>query len=189
MHCTKQSKLWVFCCILCAVCGCDSVDGTDPYAIWKTYQDPDELFHFHYLSPPWEKDLRDRQAVPIYVVEPHDEPLPVLGMPGDAIGARLSLQLEVTWDATPQDVSAADIRDWEAAGAEAEEGGPFQNRAGDPGLRVSAEAPDRWFTVVYFELDGDGVVAMQITGNRDDLQSDDIALLLRGLEPRPAEGE
>ena len=149
----------------------------------------DGLYRFSYLSPPWGKALRQQVGLPVYVIDPNDNPLPVRGMPGDGIGARISLEVEVVGDTTVQEASEADLAAWQAEGAVAEPSEQFENRAGDVGVRVFVEATDRWITAAYFGLDGNGVVAMKIAGNDDDLQSDDMTLLLRGLEPMAAEGD
>jgi hypothetical protein len=167
---------------------CQTVDGTDPYATWKTYSSSDELFHFHYLSPPWEKDSREGESYPLFVVDTDDDPLPERGMPGDGIGARLSLELAVEWQITALELAQEDLGNWEANGADVEPYQTVENRAGDEGIQVYARASDRWITAVYFSLAEDGVVAMKMAGKHDDLSSDDISLLLDGLEPRPANG-
>lgn len=168
--------------------GCHTVDGNDPYATWKTYNSYDELFHFRYLSPPWEKDSGDGVLYPLFVVDSDNDPLPERGMPGDGIGARLSLELDVEWRTTVFEVAQADLGDWEANGAVVEPYQTVENRVGDDGIRVFARAADRWITAVYYSLEEDGVVAMKIAGKQDDLTSYDITLLLDGLEPRPANG-
>jgi hypothetical protein len=109
-------------------------------------------------------------------------------MPGDGIGARLSLELDVEWRTTVFEVAQADLGDWEANGAVVEPYQTVENRVGDDGIRVFARAADRWITAVYYSLEEDGVVAMKIAGKQDDLTSYDITLLLDGLEPRPANG-
>jgi len=65
-------------------CSCGSIDGTEVYALWETYEHPENAFHFHYLSPPWQLDEKSTSDHPVLLLDKHAdnefEDIPRLGV-------------------------------------------------------------------------------------------------------------
>lgn len=161
---------------------CSPIDGRDPYALWKTYTHPGGLFHFHYLSPPWEKQSSSSSNTVRYVVEVDGIPLDELGLPGDGMESRLSMTVSVYSDTPAFAAAWLDLGDWLANGAVAEAAEGFQSESGVEGLNIRGEGRDRFFSAVYHDLSGGGSVSMIVVG-KEDVHTSDIRLLLQSLEP------
>ncbi len=174
-------------CLLLSVLGCTPHDGTDPYVLWETYEDPE--FHFRYLSPPFEV-LSEPSSMPVlFAVDSDEKPFPMRGMPCDGIGARLCLETVVVEDILPQDAARQDLEDWKNRGAQVEPPEPFESVRGDIGVRIWSRSSDRWITACYQGLPAGDTVVMKIVGKHNDLDGSDILLLLQSLEPRPLGGK
>lgn len=173
--------------------GCDTVTGTEPYALWETYDDSDGRFHFHYLNPPW-KSLSDAtSSLQVFAVEPNDDGTVDLScMKGASRCARYVMEVEAFSVSNAERIAQDDIKEWKEEGAEVESLDPFMSRGGDEGVWTGARGDDWRVISVYFNLEIDsfkfGAVAMRIAGDRDMGNMSDIMLLLKGLEPRPSTG-
>ena len=170
--------------------GCDPVDGTDPYALWETFDDSMGRFHFHYLRPPWEPVSMPVSAKQVFVVEQTDEePLDSSWTDGDGPGARLVLIVTVFMVADAETVAAREMDAWKEAGGEVEPVDHFMSGSGDVGIWTGARGVDWRMLAVYYDLETIGSVAMRVAGELSNVDTADVMLLLKSLEPRPSEAK
>ncbi len=175
-------------CVCVVATSCDPVEGTDPYAIWNTFEHPDGFYHFHYLSPPWEPTslvIPMRQA---FVVDPDMEPLHNVGLAGDGLSARLEFVVEMILGADAETEANEKLNRWKSMGADTKRIESFFSEGGDKGFRIWARSTDRWITAAYLHRPAGGVVIMTVVG-KENVDKPDITLLMKSLEPRPAEGD
>ncbi|MCP4678608.1 MAG: hypothetical protein GY854_24465 [Deltaproteobacteria bacterium] len=178
----------IVCCVCALATSCDPVDGADPYAIWNTFEQSDDFYHFHYLSPPWEPTSLVIPTRQVFVVDPSTDPLPEIGLAGDGLSARLEFVVEMVFGIDAQAEAQARLDRWKNAGAETKRIESFVSEGGDEGFRTWARSTDRWITAVYLYHPMDGVVIMTVVG-KENVDTQDITLLMKSLEPRPAEGD
>jgi len=162
---------------IAAAPGCER-EGEDPYALWETYDHPDGAFHFHYLSPPWEKADDHARRHPVLVVVPSGG--------GDA---RLRLEAALTGEITEPAAADVERSALQDEGYEVEDPAAYESRAGDEGIMVRASGGSGWVIAVY-QAGAEGVAGLEIRGFDDAVGPDDadIRLLVAGFEPR-ASGE
>ncbi|MDJ0764677.1 MAG: hypothetical protein QNJ97_16985 [Myxococcota bacterium] len=187
MQCAEVPKAVIA--LICVASGfmlaCDPVDGTDPYALWETFEGAQASYRFRYLSPPWEDISPSDTTEWLLVVNPRAPAFNPAGLPGDGIRGQMILGVRTVGDGDAYDAAEADLAKWSEAQEVffAETAQPFTNLKGDEGFRVSARSEDRYLTAAYWDLDGDNIGVMTIVGKHD-LDTADIALLLRSFEPK-----
>jgi hypothetical protein len=169
-------------CALLAALGasCGTIDGTDPYALWRTYEDPGRAYHFHYPSPPWTKADDSAFALPVFEVDPDEDPLAELP------AARLRLEARMYVPADLEDVLAIEVGTWHISGYSTSPHTEFVGGSGDVGVRLEARREERWVRQVFFEERGTVVTLLIWGADRDDSDSPDLELLLESFEPRGA---
>jgi len=166
-------------CITCLTVTCGNIDGTDPYAFWRTFSHPDGAFHFHCLLPPWEEYGEYSSLRPVLVLEPYDKP----GLL-DKLSPQARIRLEA-WFENVESLTLAAARrrsHWQTMGYRVEEAVKFRNRVDDKGILQEARVEDLWVKEVMF-VHGKGVVIISLWG-RGASDDPDIDLLLNGFEPR-----
>ena len=159
---------------------CGNIDGTDPYALWRTYEDPGRAFHFHYPSPPWTESDDAAFGLPIFEIDPDDDPLAELP------AARLRLEARMYVPSSIDEIVALESGTWHTLGYSTSPVEEFVNTAGDVGALVEARRDDKWAEQVFFE-EGGTVATLLIWGTGDAPHAADVELLLEGFEPRGAE--
>jgi hypothetical protein len=188
MRSSHFAPLWAALLAAVVTLGCDPVDGTDPYALWETYEDSTARYHFRYLSPPWEKPgAHDADGFRL-IVGPGEDPLDEVGLPGDGLTSEMGLAVEIVRGVKAASAASADNVAWSKHGAEPEPVKEMENTAGDLGKRIAAAASDRSFTAVYFDLEGGDSVRLIVVG-REDVDDPDVEMILESLEPRSSRGE
>ncbi|MCP4601896.1 MAG: hypothetical protein GY847_15515 [Proteobacteria bacterium] len=167
--------------------GCTPVDGSDPYALWETFENDE--YHFHYLSPPWKQVGTFNASLQVLAVDPNGEPLSEAELPGDGLDGHFNL---IVRQGVPHDdaqgAAQEDLNRWKAQGATVEPLEPFRNAAGDQGVQALAHTHDRWITSVYHDLTNGGTVFMTVIG-KIRVDTADITLMMKSLEPRPPDGD
>ncbi|MDD5308564.1 MAG: hypothetical protein PHU25_14680 [Deltaproteobacteria bacterium] len=171
-----RTSLLVF--LVTAACGCGAVDGTDPYALWKTYEHPLGAFHFHYPSPPWKEADGSTDTDLVLVVDPG--PTSDAGEPG----ARYRLEAAVVAGDVAEDASVAEQSRLEARGYGTSPPRGWENGAGDHGVIIEGRNDGASVAAVLLATSY-GVAALRIF-TRDDIDDPDVDLLLESLEPRAA---
>lgn len=161
---------------------CSPVDGKDPYALWETFTHPDGIYRFSYLSPPWKKLSTSNTSTQQFVVDRDGVPLENVGLPGDGVEARLSMEVELFFRMSAPEAASAHLKTWGENGARGDPSEVFESHGGAKGLRIWARASDRFITAVYHDLPGGDSVSMIVVG-KDEVSSSDIVLLLESLEP------
>ena len=168
-------------CTLVALGGCASIDGSEPYAMWQTYEHPDGLFHFRYLSPPW-RLIHDpfAEGRPVLVIAPEE------AFPDGESGYRYRLEAFAV-ESDDMDAVIADVKEeWQGLGYEFEEDADLTSAAGDHGGRSTGWDGASWLSIAV-QAAGDRVAVM-IINSVDDPNTADMALLLESLEPRRSRG-
>jgi hypothetical protein len=166
--------------LLCA--GCAIHDGSDSYAQWETYTDPQGRYSFKYLAPPWRAGADSTPDRVTFIVQSEDD-VAEYHVVHSRLGARLVLEVEVSTRLSAEELAIQDVNDWEENSYyEVFEFEEFSNMADTRGIQVWADAPDRTITAVYLNLLDTGAVVMRIAG-RVNVDCDDVDLLLRSLEP------
>jgi hypothetical protein len=155
---------------------CDTVDGTDPYALWEVCEHPDAAFHFHYLDPPWEPAPGFSLEGPVFLLDPSEDPA---ADPADP-GARARLEAYAAAGNLAAEAAALRVG-WEGLGFDVAEPELFVNRAGDVGVAQRAVRDE--LRVVDVILEGDRVVVLSLW-SRAAVEGGDFDLLLAGFEPR-----
>jgi hypothetical protein len=164
-----------------AMLGCGTIDGTDPYALWDTYEHPLDAYHFHYPAPPWKRADDSTDTAFAMVVAPDDSP--DAGEPG----ARYRLESAIVPGVETADASSDERSRLEARGYATSTPREWTNAAGDPGLVI--EGRDRDASVVEILIATSyGVAALRLF-SREDLDDPDVDLVLESLEPRAAGGD
>ena len=181
----KRDRVFLAALVLAGILGCNPIDGTDPYALWSTYTQPDGLFHFHYLSPPWEKQTTTSTAEQRFVVDVDGIPLANQGLPGDGMDARLIMIVKIYQGIPALAAAWSNVGYWIDKGANVGQLEAFHSEMGEEGVRIRAEGTDRFFTTVFHDLPEWGAVSMTVVG-KENVDSSDIELLLESLEPTPA---
>ena len=168
--------------IFSVVCvACSDTDGTDPYALWQTFEHPTQAFHFHYLSPPWEsvEDTGPERAV--LAVDPDTD-----GLVDDHPNARLRLEVWLVNDNPVSDVVGDRHDHWVGLGYHVDPPRLYWNGADDEGVRVeAADGPYLRVTEVFYSLGGrTALLSLWVNGEAD---RSDLELLIEGFEPRGSE--
>jgi hypothetical protein len=161
--------------------GCATRDGTDPYALFETYKQPEGLYRFRYLSPPWVMTADDSAARQLLAVAPHRKDLG-FELETGSLEARFKVVVEVLDTDSVKSAVALDTARWSDHGAEI---GPFvifASAGGAMGLRVEAVFLDRRMVSIYHALRGGGVGVMRAAA-QERMDTDDMNLLFRGFEP------
>jgi len=158
---------------------CGTVDGTDPYALWRTYQDPGHAYHFHYPSPPWIEAAEGTPGLPILEIDPDDDPLAELP------AARLRLEARAYFSADIEDVVASETAAWQLLGYSTSPPQELVSAAGDAGVLLAARHEDVSVQQVFQEQGGT-VVTLFVWGEIADVGDRDVELLLESFEPRGA---
>lgn len=171
-------SLTVVATLIAAACG--SLDGIDPYALWRTYQDPGHAYHFHYPSPPWNRADDAAFGLPVYEVDADPDPLAELP------AARLRLEARMYVPADLDEVIAAETAGWHELGYLTAPLEDFLSVGGDEGLLLEAWSEEVWVRQVFHEERGT-VVTMIVWGTGE-LDEADLELLLASFEPRGAGG-
>jgi hypothetical protein len=156
---------------------CDSVDGTETYALWEVCEHPAGAFHFHYLEPPWERAKEFSAETPVFLLDPSSEPSGEVDDPG----ARVRLEAYASEAASVADEAAARRARWIEDGYTVDAPETFSNRAGDVGIVQRASRGESRVAEVFF--DGAVVVALSLWG-RGSISGEDYSLLLESFEPR-----
>ena len=166
--------------IFSVVCvACADTDGTDPYALWQTFEHPTSAFHFHYLSPPWESVEDNGLERAVFAVDPDID-----GLEDNHPNARLRLEVWMIDDAPIADVVSSRHDHWAELGYHVDDPpGIYWNGADDEGVRL--EATDGQYlrvTEVFYSFDErTALLSLWVNGESD---RSDLELLIEGFEPR-----
>lgn len=180
MYTLHRANLKILLCASLLAMACGSIDGTDPYALWRTYEDPGHAYHFHYPSPPWTRADDSAFGLPVFEVDPDDDPAAELP------GARLRLEARMYVPADLDDVIAAETAGWHEQGYLTTPLADLLSVGGDEGMLLEAWREEVWVRQVFHEERGT-VVTMVVWGT-DGLEDTDLELLLVSFEPRGAGG-
>jgi hypothetical protein len=161
---------------------CGSIEGTDPYALWRTYEDPGRAYHFHFPAPPWVESSDAAFGLPVFVVDPDNDPLAPLP------AARLRLEARMFVPADLDAVVSAETAVFHEQGFSTSPPVEFLSAAADVGVLLEARRDDLWVRQVFHEELGT-VVTLRLWGTSDDPLSEDNELLLESFEPRGAGGD
>jgi hypothetical protein len=158
--------------------GCGSIEGEDPYALWRVHEHPGQAFHFHYPAPPFEAAEASSEVHPVLEAAP-EAAAAGTAWPGWRVEARVLAGADLA-GAADGEATALEGRGF-AVGAPAAR----LNRAEDEGLEIRGESGEA--DAVVFLLSGAaGIVAITVAGTGD-MRHPDVDLLLDGFEPRGAE--
>ncbi len=159
---------------LAVLAACGTIDGEDPYALWRVHEHPAGAFHFHYPAPPFDAAEGFTDAHPVMEVAPED---------GDAAAwARYRLEARLTECADLDEAAAGEAAALADGGFGVGPPEPRWNRASDEGVEI--RAGDGGIGAVVFLLRGEaGVVSISLAGTGD-MEHPDVELLLDGFEPR-----
>ncbi len=162
--------------VMCVACS--DTDGTDPYALWQTFEHPTSAFHFHYPSPPWESVEDNGPGRAVLAVDPDTD-----GLGDDHPNARLRLEVWVMDADSVSDVISYRRDHWVGLGYQVDPPRIYWTGADDEGIRV--EATDGQYlrvTEVFYSLDErTALLSLWVNGESD---RSDLELLIEGFEPR-----
>jgi hypothetical protein len=168
--------------VVVTAAACDGPDGTDPYALWETFDQREGAFHFHYPAPPWEGWEGHDRLHAVLVLEPDPD--------GDAEalgpGAAARLEAWAQSGRTPSDIYDVRRQAWEALGYSVEGPELWENGGGDEGILLRAASGSLRVREAMLSCPG-GAAAMSLWGSEapDD---PDMVLLLDGFAPGPSGG-
>ena len=161
--------------------GCATDGGTDPYALFETYEQPDGLYRFRYLSPPWVMKDDDDDGRQLLAVSPNRDELG-FELEKGSLEARFKAIVEVLDADSVKSAVTGDAARWSDRGADIGPFVTFASAGGAVGLRVETVFLDRRMVSVYHGLRGGGVAVMRAAA-QESMDTDDMSLLFRGFEP------
>jgi len=159
--------------------GCAAVDGTDPYALWETWEHPQGRWHLHYPSPPFalQGDGNGRELVLTVGAPRADADGLIVG------GIRLLGRLST---AGPEDVIDDGEQRLGELGLVTELDRSFVGAGGDGGWLIRWRDGARWGYLLAHHHPA-GAVVVELEGDLEGVEAD-AELLLEGVEPRATEG-
>lgn len=163
-------------CLAAAACG--TIDGDDPFALWRVHEHPEQAFHFHYPAPPFGTAEGSSAAHPVLVVASG-------AGAGEPSWPRYRLEAWLTVHGDIAGAAAGESAGLEEQGFEVTPSAARWNRAGDEGLAIHG-AGDEADAVVFLLRGSAGIVAIALAGTGE-MDHPDVELLLDGFEPRGAE--
>ncbi len=172
----------IWCFVSCLMIGCAEAPGTDAYAMWERCESSRYAYVFRYLAPPWkfidETEGGGRQLI---AIDPMESRIDYAVESGN-LHARIKAVVEASNALGPWDAAREDADRYRLSATSVEGPRLFESGNGIEGVRLDAILPDRRIVAVYHGLRGGGVVSMKVAAD-EDLDTPDMILLLRGLEP------
>jgi hypothetical protein len=164
---------------------CADNEGDNPYALWDVYEHERKLYHFQYLTPPWTfiSDLEEinRQVI---AINPRLERIDYR-TERESLHARIKVVVEIQnwWD--PRTVAQTDMAHYRDEALEFRGPETFKSARGFSGFKTRATFPgNRRVVSIYQGLENRGTVVLRAAAN-EFLETDDMLLLMKSLEPEP----